>query len=247
VVPSAGKPQALNRYAYALNNPVKYTDPTGHRAEDDDEGGACTDDECKKTPTGNPLAEGCKRNWTERCDAVLGSASTIECELWNCPNGSPVDYAANFAWFLIPTGRIARFGEGLISGTSREVESTLIYASQTPAVKGLVNTANQFSLTRRAWESIPLGARPPLETVYYLRQGVDYTIARAAADVENQAIRRAFGLVGNSRAQIHEIIPVKFGGDPISHLNKVVFETGYHAQVSSAWYALRSAIAPFTR
>ncbi|MGA7732678.1 MAG: hypothetical protein WCD37_15580 [Chloroflexia bacterium] len=23
-------PQTLNRYAYALNNPVKYTDPTGH-------------------------------------------------------------------------------------------------------------------------------------------------------------------------------------------------------------------------
>jgi hypothetical protein len=30
VVPSAGKPQALNRYAYTFNNPLKYTDPTGH-------------------------------------------------------------------------------------------------------------------------------------------------------------------------------------------------------------------------
>ncbi|WP_083755906.1 hypothetical protein [Methanosarcina acetivorans] len=25
-------PQALNRYSYALNNPVKYTDPSGHIA-----------------------------------------------------------------------------------------------------------------------------------------------------------------------------------------------------------------------
>ena len=30
IVPGAGNPQALNRYSYTLNNPVKYTDPTGH-------------------------------------------------------------------------------------------------------------------------------------------------------------------------------------------------------------------------
>jgi RHS repeat-associated protein len=30
VVPGAGNPQALNRYSYGLNNPLKYTDPTGH-------------------------------------------------------------------------------------------------------------------------------------------------------------------------------------------------------------------------
>lgn len=30
IVPEPGNPQALNRYAYTLNNPVKYTDPSGH-------------------------------------------------------------------------------------------------------------------------------------------------------------------------------------------------------------------------
>jgi hypothetical protein len=30
IVPQAGNPQSLNRYAYVLNNPVRYTDPSGH-------------------------------------------------------------------------------------------------------------------------------------------------------------------------------------------------------------------------
>src|SRR5262249_53553050 len=30
VVPDAANPQALNRYSYGLNNPMKFVDPTGH-------------------------------------------------------------------------------------------------------------------------------------------------------------------------------------------------------------------------
>jgi RHS repeat-associated protein len=33
IVPEPGNPQALNRYSYVLNNPVKYNDPTGHARE----------------------------------------------------------------------------------------------------------------------------------------------------------------------------------------------------------------------
>jgi len=34
LVPEPGNPQSLNRYAYTLNNPLRYTDPTGHRLEE---------------------------------------------------------------------------------------------------------------------------------------------------------------------------------------------------------------------
>jgi len=30
IVPEPGNPQALNRYSYVYNNPLRYTDPTEH-------------------------------------------------------------------------------------------------------------------------------------------------------------------------------------------------------------------------
>ncbi len=36
IVPSAANPQAFNRYSYVLNNPLRYTDPTGHRNCEED-------------------------------------------------------------------------------------------------------------------------------------------------------------------------------------------------------------------
>jgi len=35
LVPNPGNPQSLNRYAYTLNNPLRYTDPSGHYTQDE--------------------------------------------------------------------------------------------------------------------------------------------------------------------------------------------------------------------
>ncbi len=60
IVPQPGDPQALNRYSYTLNNPLRYTDPTGHAWREDDSGGAwypptnCASILCLPTPTAQP-------------------------------------------------------------------------------------------------------------------------------------------------------------------------------------------------
>ena len=43
IVPSAGNPQSLNRYAYVYNNPLRYIDPTGHECRPAGKGVWCTD------------------------------------------------------------------------------------------------------------------------------------------------------------------------------------------------------------
>jgi hypothetical protein len=53
LVPDPSDPQDLNRYTYAKNNPMRYTDPTGHRA--------CTLGRCEggaPKATGGPGAQG---------------------------------------------------------------------------------------------------------------------------------------------------------------------------------------------
>ena len=46
IVPGYANPQNLNRYSYVTNNPLRYTDPTGHMRVDDEGGGGnkgCSD------------------------------------------------------------------------------------------------------------------------------------------------------------------------------------------------------------
>jgi RHS repeat-associated protein len=73
VVPQAGNPQALNRYAYVLNNPLRHTDPSGNWV--------CEDVDCEspRDPANNEAAD------TVQAVSMLGawptaiaSAQTVE-------------------------------------------------------------------------------------------------------------------------------------------------------------------------
>ena len=48
IIPNPANPQSLNRYSYVMNNPIRYSDPTGHVFEEDTGGvgGPCNTTNC---------------------------------------------------------------------------------------------------------------------------------------------------------------------------------------------------------
>ncbi|MCE5259685.1 MAG: RHS repeat-associated core domain-containing protein [Chloroflexi bacterium] len=67
IVPEPGNPQSLNRYSYVLNNPMRYTDPSGMFTEDELINFGISSDEIKRWKEYD-LAW-----WQLLCDAQLGN------------------------------------------------------------------------------------------------------------------------------------------------------------------------------
>jgi len=67
--------------------------------------------------------------------------------------------------------------------------------------------------------------------------GAEYDAARKAANAANAALRRA-DPAAYAGKQIHEIIPVKFGGSPTDIANKMAVTPGQHAELTNFWNQL---------
>jgi hypothetical protein len=50
IVPRPGDPQSFNRFAYVVNNPLKYVDPSGHEPKEDCDDGNKLSCRSKKLP-----------------------------------------------------------------------------------------------------------------------------------------------------------------------------------------------------
>jgi len=83
IVPGAGSPQTLNRFSYALNNPLKYIDPNGHDSQPPGYAcglgikiSGCEDNVSSPTPTPTPAPT------TQSITTQPLSTSTPTCPCW---------------------------------------------------------------------------------------------------------------------------------------------------------------------
>ena len=98
-----------------------------------------------------------------------------------------------------------------------------------------VNKKGEIEITD--WDGYPKG-KPKPKGKLKLLQGDDYKAARKAANLENRKIhRKNLNLNGK---QIHEIKPVKFGGSPANHSNKIALSRMEHAKLTAFWKSIQA-------
>jgi RHS repeat-associated protein len=93
--------------------------------------------------------------------------------------------------------------------------------------------AAEFSIVD--WAGYPAELPKPAGPFRVL-QGDEYQEARVAADKANRALHT--GDPSLAGKQIHEIHPVKFGGDPVDRANKIALTRQEHARVTTWWNRL---------
>lgn len=82
------------------------------------------------------------------------------------------------------------------------------------------------------WEGYPEGGSKP-DGKLKLVEGDEYATARGAANKENARIHRSNP--NYKGKDIHEVHPVKFGGSPTDHSNKIVLSRSEHSKYTRFW------------
>ncbi len=251
IISDLGNPQTYNHYSYTLNNPLRYTDPTGHEEEDDNDLDVKIPDNASmwNTRTGSDADHA----WGDRGAKVVAAAGRAAAE------ANPIVGTYNSGYGAIK-GQDAINHEELstaqrvVAGVQAGVNVTLpaLKVAQEAKAAGTIvkdakeaadvaNTANQASKLPEGsfsisdWNGYPQGLPKP-EGPFRLVEGGEYDAARDAANQANRAIHEADPTLAGK--QIHEIQPVKFGGSPTSPGNKVALTPQQHAPATTWWNRL---------
>ncbi len=159
IVPDPGNPQAWNRYSYALNNPVRYTDTTGHWVDS----GCGSGEGCELPKTTPPVGNGnggsgdgpsagaaCQGQYQSiLClpTQTLPALPTVPTEIWlsgKTPGNntfSPLDPYAIFFEFLDMLANIDTLEDAILFG--RPIYKQIKYAGPLGAFEYGADTALQ--------------------------------------------------------------------------------------------------------
>ena len=78
-MPEPGNPQALNRYSYVYNNPVRYTDPTGHvTGYDPGVGGVVTERDLPPPPPGMDMDRHVRLYWIQEIALAMSGQTQLD-------------------------------------------------------------------------------------------------------------------------------------------------------------------------
>ena len=98
-------------------------------------------------------------------------------------------------------------------------------------------TPSFVNIPETFFNQFPDGVPRPTGPINLL-DGNAYIAARQAANQENRTLSTGFGL-GPANYEIHEIVPVKFGGSPTALSNKVALVDTIHAQATTFFNRLQ--------
>jgi len=222
-----------NRYAYAGGDPINMSDPNGHQYNANNwwqqfvsapsspealfrESGKMME---QQIIASEPYAVGVANFALDSMDGIGDVKAFYEAETFG-------DYALATVGLLpyVPQLRgdikLVRAAEDGMRGASSGRRVTQ-YADGT------------FSVSD--WTDYPDGVpRPPQGSTFRLISGGEYQDARRLANNTNARLRRS-GVVP-SGFEIHEIIPVKYGGSPTNLDNKVFLPRGIHRGSVTPWW-----------
>ncbi|WP_255350263.1 RHS repeat-associated core domain-containing protein [Methanosarcina sp. 2.H.T.1A.6] len=161
LLPDPYNPQALNRYSYALNNPVKYTDPSGHYVE-------TAIDIAFLAMDINDIRTGNADKWT-----YIGLATDVACAVVPGVTGGRLgvqaleetvthgDELADFFNLMDKTAGVEKKVDNAI-----DAEKTVNHIDDTLQATDYVLKANTKAEAKKAVDGLPLEIRDKIKDFY---------------------------------------------------------------------------------
>jgi len=203
----------INKYAYAINSPVNYSDPYGTSV------GSSTN-----IPAVTQSTNYFKKFVNEVSQSVQAFSRGIQ---------GTVDSQPSISNFL--GNHIRDRGAIVLDQVAPKIPGTDIrFAFGLGIGKNLGNSVKPGEFSIVNFKGYPAGVPKPSGTVRLI-EGAEYNAARKAANGANRIIRQQNNLKGQP-VEVHEVKPIKFGGSATNPANKVIIDRSLHRQQITPWW-----------